>query len=333
MLLNGVLAASCAAARVQLTSAPPVDWRSLEVQPAADTSSERATEKERAAAELYLKAIASSDSAQLAAMLDEDSHFAFGDSDTRGRDRVVQAHQQLFGAFDEKRFAPSRVLRTDRSQSIEWTMAGVHSRAWMGIAPTQKPVAIRGVTLLFTNDDGSLSDVHVYFDPAVVQAQLGAGPAELRSSPPPALPTGPVELFEQRGTPEEAANVKLLRGMLQALEDNQEAAYLSAFASDVEVLTADRPQPVRGREALERLFKSMRRAIGDLDTVVQNAWGVRQFAIVEYSIAGLQLARLGRLSFVPNRLFSTRVVDIAEVQGGKIVRLWRYDDSGSLEPK
>ncbi len=322
-LLTGVLGASCATDRLPRPPPPPVDWQSLERLPPSDTSTEKATEKERAAAELYAKAL-TSDFAQLAALLDEDAHFSSGDKDTRGRDRVVGAHEELFGPFDQRRFALGRVLRTGRSQSLEWTFSGVDSRV-------QKPVAIKGATLLWTNDDGSLTDVHIYFDPAMVKAQLGVRPSELQTLPPPALTAAP-QVFEQAGTPEETANVALVRAMLKALEDNQESGFLSTLASDVEVFTLDRPEAVCGKDALERLFKTMRKAIGDLDTVVHNAWGVQQFAVVEYSIAGLQLARLGRISFVPNRLFSARLVDIVEVRDAKIARIWRYDDSGALEP-
>jgi len=46
-LLTGLLAASCASDRVPLPPPPPVDWQSLERQPPSDTSSEKATEKER----------------------------------------------------------------------------------------------------------------------------------------------------------------------------------------------------------------------------------------------------------------------------------------------
>jgi len=49
-------------------------------------------------------------------------------------------------------------------------------------------------------------------------------------------------------------------------------------------------------------------------------------------VAGLQLAPLGRITFVPNRLFNSRVVDIFEIRNHKITRLWRYDDSGAVEP-
>jgi ketosteroid isomerase-like protein len=322
--LIGLSACSCAAESVSRPPPPPVDWQSLQIQSAPDAGNLRATEKERAVAELYAKAFASPGFAQLGSMLAEDAHFNFGDTDTRGRERVVKAHDKLFGSFEERVLHLNRLFRTDRSQALEWFMSGV--------GPARRPVKIKGSTLLWTNDDGSISDIHVYFDQRVAKAQLGVGSQELQRLPPPPVPAGPPQVFEQEGTPEEAASIALMRAMLQALEDNKESAYLSTMANDVEIFTLDRTQPVRGKDAVERLFRTLRRTIADLDTVVHNAWGVQQFAVVEYSIAGLQLAPLGRIPFVPNRLFSTRLVDVAEVRNGKITRIWRNDDSGALEP-
>ena len=146
------------------------------------------------------------------------------------------------------------------------------------------------------------------------------------------MPSEAPEVFEQEGTPDESANVALVRARLQAVEDNQLTAYLSTMADDFEMLTLDHSQPVRGKDPAERTFKTLRNSIGDLDTVVYNAWGVQQFVVLQYSVAGLQLAPLGRIPFVPNRLFNARVVDIAEIRNHKITRIWRYDSSGALEP-
>lgn len=332
VLLVGLLAVACATESVKRPPPPPVDWKSLQAPSAPDAGALKATEKERAVADLYTKALASPGFAQLGPMLDEDAHFSFGDKDTRGRERVIRAHDEAFGAFEGRSFVSSRVFRTDRSQALEWTMTGRQARAWMGVAANHQPVAVQGLSLLTTNDDGSIADVHVYFDIAVVKAQLGVGPPELKRLTPPPVPNGPSQVFEQVGSSEEAAGVALMRAMLQSLEDNRESAYISTVADDVELFTLDRAQPARGKDSVERLFKAMRKSIGDLDTVVQNAWGVQQFAVVEYSVAGLQLAPFGRIPFVPNRLFNTRVVDLAEIHDGRIARIWRYDDSGALEP-
>jgi steroid delta-isomerase-like uncharacterized protein len=312
---------------------PPVDWQSLEVRSRSDAGTPKATEKERAVAEHYLNALASPTFEPLGSLLADDVHFAFGEKDSRGRERVVAAHASLFGAFENRQLFARRILRTDQSQSIEWTMTGTHAGSWAGLSATGKPVTFQGITLLWTNDDGSISDIHVYFDVAVVKAQLGSGPAQLQRLGLPSVPAGPPEIIEQGGTPLEASHVAVVRGTLDALENNNPSAFLSSFADDIDVFTLDHQRPVHGRDPLERMFNTLHKSIGDLDTVVQNTWGVQQHVLVEYAIAGLQLAPIGRTPFVPNRLLSTRLVDIVEVRDGKIARFWRYDDSGALEPK
>jgi hypothetical protein len=56
---------------------------------------------------------------------------------------------------------------------VEWTLTGTQARDWMGVPATHKSAGVKGLTLLWTKDDGSIIDVHVYFDVAAVQAQLG----------------------------------------------------------------------------------------------------------------------------------------------------------------
>jgi steroid delta-isomerase-like uncharacterized protein len=309
-----------------------VDWQSLEVRSSPDAGTPKATEKERAVAELYRNALTSPTFELLGSLLAEDVHFAFGEKDTRGRERVVAAHVELFGAFDNRQIVPRRILRTDLSQSIEWTLTGIHKGRWAGLPATGKPVTFQGVTLLWTNDDGSISDIHVYLDVAVVKGQLGAGPAQLQRLGLPSVPKGPPEIVEREGTPLETSNLAVVRGALDALENNNEPVFLSSFAADIDVFTLDHQRPVHGKDPLERMFNTLHKSIGDLDTVVQNAWGAQQYVLVEYAIAGLQLAPIARTPFVPNRLLSTRLADIAEVRDGKIARIWRYDDAGTLEP-
>jgi len=289
-----------------------------------------AGEKIRVVADLYARALAAPGFGQLASMLDEDAHLELGSRDIRGRERVVRAHEELFGAFDERSVATSRVLRTDRAQALEWTMTGVQARDWMGVAATRRPVVINGLTLLWTNDDGFISDLHVYLDEPLVKAQLGAGPVELQtiSLAPPS--SGRPEVYEQSGAPAESVNVRVVRAMLQALEGNQEAAFLSTLADDVEVWLPARAEVARGKDAARSYFKTMRTSIGDLDTVVQNIWGLQDLVVIEYSIAGMQWRPFGHAPFQQGRLIDARVAEIAEVRDGTIERVWRYDDSGAL---
>src|SRR5579883_1753658 len=166
-LLFALLATACAPETVERPPAAPMNWASfaIPVPPAATPG--RATDKERAIAEAYLAALKSPGFSALGPMLDEFAKLAFDNAaagammDARGRDKVVKAHDAIFGDFDQRKLAARRVLLTKESQAIEWVMTGVHARDFFGVAPTQKPVAIQGITLVWTKDDGAITEIHV----------------------------------------------------------------------------------------------------------------------------------------------------------------------------
>ncbi len=62
-----------------------------------------------------------------------------------------------------------------------WEMRGTHTGP-LGpapnsdagaVAPTGKPVKLRGLTMMIFNEDGKIVDDHTYFDPTSVNRQLG----------------------------------------------------------------------------------------------------------------------------------------------------------------
>jgi hypothetical protein len=323
LVLVALLGTACAHERVDAPPPPPVQWASLQPRPvAAPRHTLSATEKERAAAQAYTQALAAPDFGPLAAALDEEAHFRLGGAaDVHGRDNVVQAHAALFGAFAERRFVTTRVLVTDSSQSLEWLMTGVHKA-------THKPIGLKGLTLLWTKDDGSIAHVHLYLDEALEKAQLGLGPESLRSLPAPVPPALPRQVVEQERTPDESANVALVRAALQALADDNEAAYVAAMADDVEVTTLESAAPARGKAAARAYFKSTRGAIGYLATSIENAWGIGPFVVVEYQIVGEQHGPIG---WIPapkdkNKLIKLSLVDVVQIRERRIAHVWRYDD-------
>ena len=324
--------AACSSETVAQPPPAPIDWRSLQARPTFDSGPPAPTAKERAVAESYTAALESPDLAQIAPRLDDDARLAFpGMTDAHGRDAVVRAHAVLFGPFDQRKFTTSRVWRTDSEQSVEWTMTGTQARDWMGVAATRKPATFKGLTLLWTKDDGTITDVHVYFDVAVVKAQLGVGPKELSTlAPPSAAPAGAPEIFEQTGSIDEKNNVAVVHGALDALENNELSAYLGSMTDDVEIYTSERAQPMRGKDATLAYYKSMHKAIGQLDTTVINAWGIAQFAVVEHDIAGEQLGPIGWVPAQRDKVVRLHVVDVAQLQGGKIARVWRYDNLAEI---
>jgi ketosteroid isomerase-like protein len=324
--IAGALLVGCSSdSAVGAPPAAPVDWHAFDVPKTAVTASSGPTPQERLVAQAYVNALAATGFAGVTPLLNSDTHFTFpGIPDARGRDAVLRALDTVLGAFDSRAFASSRVWRTESFHAVEWTMSGVQNRDWMGVAATHKPVVIAGLTLLETKDDGTIIDAHLVFDVATVKAQLGAGPKELAGLPAPTMATGAPQVFEQTRTPDEASNVAIARGWLDGLEKTDDGAYLASLTDDVQVVDPERPQPLRGRDDLKAYFRAMHKAIAELDTTVDEAFGVGRFAVIEYTINGEQV---GALSWVPaksNRVVRLHVVDVVETRDGKIAHVWRF---------
>jgi hypothetical protein len=335
-----LLVGGCPSETVAPPPKPPIG--SLTAVVVAGPGADTVTGKERALPDLYVKALSSQAGdggalfADLAPLLNPDmaGFSSPGMSPVHEPTAIVAAHDKLFGAFDDRKMTLTRVWRTPSEQTIEWTMTGTHTREWKGIAPTHKPVTFKGVTLLWTKDDGSILDVHVYFDVAVVKAELGISPKgmDLAALPLPTPSAGRLQEFDQSQPPsaDENKNVDVVKATLDALENNNEAGYVGGMADDVEVNTTERATPARGKADAKTYYRTMHKAIGQLDTTVIAAWGIGPYAIVEYSIAGEQWGPIMWIPAQRDRVVRWELVDICEIHNGKIARIWRYDNPGQI---
>lgn len=318
-----LLFVACSSETVSRPPPPPIG-RLITPKVVVDAGRIAASERERAVTGVYVKALASPGFAELGKLLDDDAHFAFaGYKDVKGRDNVVKAHEALFGAFGDRTIVATRVFLTDAAQAIEWTLGGTHKQS-------AKPVVIKGLTLLWTRDDGSISNVHVYFDEAVVQSQLGAGPKALAALPTPAMPSGQHETIEQSNSPEETANLVPVHATLDALESGDENVFASNMTDDVEVTTLEASEPRKGKAEARNYFRALRKSIGNLDTSIDNIWAVGNYVVVEYHLVGEQR---GPIAWVPTQkdtLIKMFIVDVMEIQTGKIARVWRYSNPSQI---
>jgi hypothetical protein len=319
--------AACTASTSSSPPPAPVDWRAFDAKPDAGAAPKVATAKERAVAEAYAAGLASQGFASLGPLLDDDIRLTFpGMDDAHGKGAAIHAHDVLFGAFDPRAVATTRVFRTDSAQAVEWVLSGTQVKDWMSVPAKHKPVVIKGLSLIWTKDDGTITEVHVFFDVAVVKAQLGVGPKELVALPLPQFPSGPPQVFEQSGSEAEKAAVTVARAAIDALEGNDESAYVDTKTDDIEYYTLEQAQPERGKEASRAYFKAMRKAVGQLDTTIDNSWGVANYAVLEYSIAGEQLGPIGWIPARRDQVVRLNVAQVNEVRDGKVSRIWRYDN-------
>lgn len=326
-LAAGLGLVACAAENQLTAPPPPVDWQSLAAPPTPPApTAPRLTDQERAIAQRFLAALSSPHCERLAPLLDEAAHFWFAGRETLGPAAVVGQHADVFGAFAQRQFKATRLLLAASAQAIEWTMTGTQTLPWQGLPASGKPVVIEGLSLVSTSDAGLITDLRMYFDQAVVKAQLGVGPAELLALPAPPVSAAPPLVVEEPPSRHDAPNTGVMRTMLHDLEDNQEAAFLATLADGIEIFTPDRAQPMTGKEAARSYYRALHKALRQLDTVIENAWDVGQFAIVEYTITGMQRAAWNRIPLVPNRALNLRFADIAETHEGKVTRIWQYQE-------
>jgi ketosteroid isomerase-like protein len=321
------LCAGCAAESVERPPLPPADWASLEARPPPpppDAGSP--TQREREAAQAYLEALSSSGFVKLLPLLAEEVHFTAGDGhDALGPEAVVKAHDARLGRLEERRFTPTRVLQAESSLVLEWTLTAVHGTS-------HRNVALRGVALLWTKDSGAITDVHLLFDEAVLRAQLGEGPKGFAAPALPPAPSGSPERFEQAGGAQEDRGAATVRRSLDALENNDEPGYLATMTDGVEWVTLEASEPLKGAAIARAYFRTMRKALGNLDTQIDHAWAAGPYVAVEYRITGEQRGPIGWVPAQKNKLVDLRVVDVCELRDAKIVRLWRYEDPASIAP-
>ena len=88
--------------------------------------------------------------------------------------------------------------------------------------------------------------------------------------------------------------------------------------------------PLRGKDEARTSFRQMHKAIGQLDTTLDNAWAVGSFVVVEYFVSGEQVGPVGWVAPQRDRPFRIEVVDVLEMHDARIAHVWRYSNPGQL---
>jgi ketosteroid isomerase-like protein len=208
-------------------------------------------------------------------------------------------------------------------QIIEWTLDGIASRSWMGVANAHGAASFDGITFLSTTDDGTITDVHVYFDVASVKVQLRAASEKLANHPIPKETSASTDIVKAMDTSEETENVAVVRAMLDSLERRDDAAYVRSLADSIEESVPDRALTLHGKDEVRGRTKALIRAISQLDTTIHSANGADRFVVVEYTLSGVLVGPLGFLA-PTNRVVTLHVVDVIEMGEGKVISLREY---------
>jgi steroid delta-isomerase-like uncharacterized protein len=93
-----------------------------------------------------------------------------------GREGLKQFVRYLRSAFPDLRLAVREEVADETHVATRFELSGTHRGEWMGLAPTDRPIALPGMDL-FRVADGRIAEVRVYYDTLGLMQQLGAVPA------------------------------------------------------------------------------------------------------------------------------------------------------------
>lgn len=94
-----------------------------------------------------------------------------------GPDAYRRVLTQYLSAFPDLRFAVDDFI-TEKSKVVAcWSVSGTHEREFLGIRPTQRKIAIEGITIHHVSN-GKIIDSYVSLDYLGLMQQLGVIPEQ-----------------------------------------------------------------------------------------------------------------------------------------------------------
>jgi steroid delta-isomerase-like uncharacterized protein len=246
-----------------------------------------------------------------------------GMPELKGRDEIAAGAQKLFDAFPDFKVATVRSFAKGDVVFHEWVMNATNKGEFMGMKASNKPVGMRGITVVAITPDGLAKSEHRYFDMGTTMAQVtGKGPAR----PIPAMPTGDSEWHVAKGTPEEDKAADLLKGMYGAFEKKSEADFLGPMDDKVTWSDLSQPKDMSGKAEGKKFFATFTKAFADVKMSGDPIIAVDDFIVAEGTMNATHAGQLGPLK--PTRKPVTlHAVDVVQVKDGKIVMGTTYANS------
>ena len=170
---------------------------------------------------------------------------------------------------------------------------------------------------------GLIAREHLYEDGGVLLAQLSGQPAP----PPPVVPEKADVYYA--GTPADAPSLAVGKLYMDAIARKDAQGMLGMLTDDFVMDLAMAPAPEDGKEDARKGLERFTKAFPDARLAITNAWGVRDFAIVEYALQGTHDGPLGPIPPTHKKV-DWHWVRILEVRGGRVARGWAYANSIEL---
>ena len=133
-------------------------------------------EESKAAVERFFRAMSQGDEAALDELVAPDAEIVGALGGGRGPAVYKQVSAALRGAFPDVRFTVDELVAERDRVAVRMTTSGTHRGAFMGIAPTGKPLSWVGAGILHVRD-GRIARQWALQDRLGIFEQLGVAPA------------------------------------------------------------------------------------------------------------------------------------------------------------
>jgi SnoaL-like domain len=307
----GVLGLAASACAPPVATAPPVaappatSTPRTEAAPAPAPSAspvERPSlaELARRARDAWMAAFKARDADQLARTFTEDACVKGpGHPPVCGRGAIADASRAAWARLPDVRVAWGRAWWTGDVLAVE--------SAWSAEARGAYTLALCAFSV-----GGLIRDVTVYADARAFASAAAASPAKGR--PFEGLPTTR-ETYASSGAPGEQVDLDLVRGTFTA----------PFLADDVELVDFAAPGSRVGKKYATRWVSERSAGLADARAEPTRCWAVDVYVLCEYEAKG---ARRGARS----EAVTLHGAEVVQIDGGKVKRAWRYDDSLETAP-
>lgn len=240
--------------------------------------------------------------------------------DVKGADAIQADHQKLFTAFPDTRMSGARLFAKDDVAVMEFVISASQQGDWMGVKAAQKPVGVRGVSVMWFSPDGAIKKEDRYYDVATMLGQVGGLKGKWRG-----VPLAPAQMKGVSATRSaaETANVELVKKFFASLQAKNEADFLGTQNDAIELDDLTRSQSYLGTVDTKKMFDTWTKSVPDLKVQVASAWGFGDFVVVETVTTGKQT---GPIDGAPasGKQLTLHQASVMQCKDGKILRGWTY---------
>jgi predicted ester cyclase len=270
------------------------------------------------------------DSQKFAANFTTDAvHTDVGFGDSHGRDEIAKGLQAFFDASSDAKGAAAHTWAKGNTAAVDWVVAGTMTGDFMGMKASKKPIGHHSLIISTLNDDGLVTQAHVYGDGPGMMAQMkGAKDA-------PEVPTLPTanDMHWAKNTPDEDKLVDWAKGFSDTFNKDDAKLLSPSFAADADVTFFFLGgKVIKAGKDLDKFHADFFKAIPKAQFAVSSVWAADGFVVGERTLTGTMKGRLGPMP-ASNKDVTLHVADVFQTTAdGKVAHAWAFGNMVEMMP-